>query len=139
MDFDNALKQVVASPSRNGNYLDLLCTDMKHELKQCSTEPGFSDHDAISASFEMRISATYKLKERVYWYFKNAYFYELNSSFKRVNWFVLLLQECSLEKNWKNVVRILNELIAPYVPTVNVTFSMHGQHHPRHNRRLRQK
>ena len=50
----------------------MLCSDMKHKLNQCSTEPSYNDHDAIHASFEMRVSATYKLKERVYLDFKNA-------------------------------------------------------------------
>ena len=91
LDFisDNVLKQVVTSPSRNGNYLDLLCTDMKHKLKQCSTEPGLSDYDAIRASFELRVSATCKLKECVYLDFKNANFTELNSSLMRVKWLVV--------------------------------------------------
>ena len=85
---------------------------MKHKLKQCSTEPGLSDHDAIRASFEMRVSAICKLKERVSLNFNNANFRELNSSLMRVNWLVVLPQECSLEEDWKSFLRILNELIA---------------------------
>ena len=75
---------------------------MKHKLKQCSTEPGLSDHDAIRASFKSRVSATCKLKERVYLDLKNANFRELNSSLMIVNWFVVFPQECSLEENRKN-------------------------------------
>ena len=112
---------------------------MKLKLKQCSTEHRFGDHDAIRASFDMRVSATYKPKELVYLDFKNANFSELNSFLLRVNWFVVLPHGCSLEANWKNFARILNELIAQYVPTVDVTFKVHGKRLPRHIRRLRQK
>jgi len=59
------LKQMVDSPTRGDNILDLLLTNRPSLVQSCYVTPGISDHDIILASIQSKIkyqnSNSYKI------------------------------------------------------------------------------
>ena len=49
--YDYSLKQLVDTPTRQGNILDLILTNASEHCNECTTIPGISDHEAVIARF----------------------------------------------------------------------------------------
>ena len=53
---DYSLKQLVDTPTRQGNILDLVLTNASEHCNECTTIPGISDHEAV------RVTSTFGTK-----------------------------------------------------------------------------
>ena len=49
---DYSLKQLVDTPTRQGNILDLVLTNASEHCNECTTIPGISDHEAVRVTSE---------------------------------------------------------------------------------------
>ena len=48
---DNGITQLVETPTRHDNVLDLIIINLPSKVQRISTLPGISDHDAVFAEF----------------------------------------------------------------------------------------
>jgi len=112
---DEGLKQIVKSPTRNENLLDLVMTD----ISGTETEVGgkIQDHRFVLTKLKVRVPET-KLQRREVWNFKKADWTRLKEDLSEHDWsclqtldpndgaiqFTKVLRECSLESIGKRVI-----------------------------------
>lgn len=119
---DYFLEQVVSEPTRGRNLLDLCFTTHPNQVKQCSTMPGLSDHEAVIVTFATSLHVLKQCPRKTLLYNK-ANWDSIKESVIRLFEDYLLLndqQTRSVEENWQYIKHHLSQLIDQFIP-VKVT------------------
>jgi len=117
------LEQLVSTPTRRNNILDLLLASHPDLLISCQTTPGISDHSTVVAEFSTQVKLVKKPPREIFVYHKANWdlvrermlevcerYFEINSATPRnvdENWefihehYLQVIQEL-VPKQWRN-------------------------------------
>jgi len=68
LSHNSMLEQIVTQPTRGNNILDLCFTTHPGYIEQCTTVPGFSDHDAVIVDLTNLRTSHIKHERKIYLY-----------------------------------------------------------------------
>ena len=117
---DNLLTQVVNSPTRGDNILDLVLVGDPSKVTNCEVGEHFgsSDHRVIHLEISCPVPRINFAPRKIYLYSKGDY-ESLNQDINDTDWDSLLSSD-SPEENWATYKSKYEELVDKYVPTKNV-------------------
>ena len=117
---NNSLQQLVDSPTRGDNILDLVLTNNIDMVDKITIEEPFStsDHNCVKTLFNLPSSRTNEQHRKVYLYSEGDY-PSLNEDIRDMNWAELLSSE-SIEENWTTFKSIYSDLVEKHIPSKTV-------------------
>ena len=97
---DHSLQQLVKEPTRGGNILDLLLTNVEERVNKVTVVDGLpgGDHDAVNFTVDVSVPKISKSKRRVY-NFKKANFDMFRSILGMVTWSSHIIG-VSVDEDW---------------------------------------
>ena len=112
------IEQLVTTPTRGPNILDLFFVSHPDLVTSCQTVPGISDHDSVIVEFSTQIKLMKRSPREIFLYHKANWdlireraariserYFDLNSTDER-----------SVEENWKFLHEQYLQLIDEHVP-----------------------
>lgn len=104
---DHSLEQLVKTPTRNQNILDLLLTNQTEIIQDLEVVDGLSgsDHDAISFTVESS-HPRYTPSKRLVYKFKSADFDAYRNVLSKVPWDCIRMGE-SVDDNWTKLKDVI--------------------------------
>jgi hypothetical protein len=113
---DHGLDQVIRTPTRGENILDLCLTTHPGLVEKATTTPGLSDHDAVEVLLNMKAKINKKAPRKVFMYSK-ANMKELEEDLKTFSEnFAQEHGNRSLEENWNLFKTTLTSLMDKHIP-----------------------
>ena len=115
--YDYSLKQLVDTPTRQGNILDLILTNALEHCNECTAIPGISDHEAVIARFTFcpirhkQLARTIPLYRKADWPSFNNHMIEFHAR-------IIGGGAPTLEVNqlWAEFKQAINNGISKYIP-----------------------
>jgi len=105
---DSALDQLVTTPTRENNILDLVLTTDPDLISELAIVPGMSDHEAVFFTLSL-FTQTPTRPTRVIYLYSRANFDAMNSELREFrDSFFFNLTGHSLEANWTKFKTSLN-------------------------------
>ena len=124
---DFHFEQLVTTPTRGVNILDLLFVSHPDLVTSCETSPGISDHSAIVAEVSTQVKLVKKQPREIFLYHKANWdlirermlgicerYFQLNSISQR-----------SVEENWEFVYEKCSQLVQELVPKKTIGCKFH--------------
>jgi len=87
---DHNLFQLVDSPTRNHNILDLFATNQPSLVTECITIPGISDHEAVSVLSYVKDRTQSPATRKIYLLWHKANFHPIKEKIQRFSSNLLL-------------------------------------------------
>nr|CAD2133876.1 unnamed protein product [Meloidogyne enterolobii] len=130
------LEQIVHSPTRNQNYLDLVLTADKSLASSLSVEApmGGSDHNSII--FDIKLNFKSRSKSNPRYQFNKANYSHINGILANVDWVIFFYDCIDVESCYTKFLLFLHTIIRSCVPLSNKSDSF--EHYPVHIQRLYQ-
>ena len=111
------LTQLVLSPTRNDNILDLVLTSAPLNVSNVTVGEFFSDHRSVDFNIVGNCTDAHHTRNPIPVYnFKNADFVSMRQYLLNVNWGILLNSCFSVESKWDVFCNVLNQACELYVP-----------------------
>lgn len=131
------LKQLVKSPSRNENFLDLILTKDSSIISSLSIKApfGHSDHNSITFSIKLNYKKTNSNSERKY-NFRKANYSHINQILANTDWIIFFYDYPDVESSYNKFIYFLHTIIESLVPLIKQTDSIKNL--PVHIQRLYQ-
>ena len=113
---DNLLVQMVDSPTRGSNLLDLVLVGDPSAVTKCEVGEAFgnSDHQIVTTEISCPVPRINFAPRKIYLYSKGDY-QKLNSDFQEVDW-EAKLSHPNIEENWLFIKETYNTLIEEHIP-----------------------
>ena len=121
------IEQLVTTPTRGPNILDLFFASHPDLFTSCQTAPGISDHDSVIVEFSTQINLVKRSPREIFLYHKANWdlireraariserYFDLNSTDER-----------SVEENWKFLHEQYLQLIEEHVPKKTLSTKSH--------------
>ena len=113
---DTGLTQIVKEPTRNGNILDLIITNLPNQVSRSKIIPGISDHDIVYTEFHIAPHKT-KLPPRNIPIYKNANWNSIKSELTVLyEQIIKFHQEKDVDSLWNIFKCKLHDLIKEHIP-----------------------
>ena len=121
---DGYFTQLVSTPTRNENILDIVFTNRPSLINYCKVIPGISDHEAVLTSFMTQV-VYHKGSKRKRYLWNRVDFQEMSIEMIRFTaWFTdHFCIDTPIEHLWFHIKSMLLNLIDKYVPSKMVTNS----------------
>ena len=114
---NHCLHQMVDETTRNESILDLIFTTSPDLLSKCQTVPGISDHDAVSAEYEIKACISEKEPRKVYIFNKADHKKIELDLIELQNEFYDTWRNRDVEDNWRFFKNNLLEIVNKNVPS----------------------
>nr|CAD2193607.1 unnamed protein product [Meloidogyne enterolobii] len=130
------LEQIVQSPTRNQNYLDLVLTSNTSLTSFLSVEApmGGSDHNSII--FDIKLNFQLQSKSAPRYQYNKANYQCINSILAHIDWTLFFYDCIDVESCYNKFITFLQSIIQSYVPISSGPHSI--DHFPIHIQRLDQ-
>ena len=122
MSADCFFTQLVNSPTRNRNILDLFFTNRPLLTNSCSTKPGIGDHDTVLVSIHIKSPMPVKPHRKVYLW-NRVNFDEVRSKFTNLSQEFINHHtiDTPIEDLWNSLCHILKSVLNECVPSKIIT------------------
>ena len=118
----NHLEQMVLEPTRQNSILDLVFTNQPSTIRSIDTEPGISDHNAITGQIDLELRINRK-KPRVIHTFARGDIQGLRDEVEKVCTEEILphIWARSVEENYEELLRCLTSAQANNIPVKHIS------------------
>ena len=118
MSADCYFTQLVNSPTRGNNILDLFFTNRPTFIKSCSIEPGISDHDILLVSICTSVFKPIQTCRKLYLW-NRANFDEMRAKFTNLSrdFFDHFTIDTPIEDTWDSLCNLLKTVLNEFVPS----------------------
>ena len=114
---DLGLEQLVTSPTRVHNILDLVITNSPQYVQSIEVCEGISDHSIVVCDFHLKLKIKQKKKRKVFCYGR-ADFDIINSKLtEEYTTYIVGFHDRSVEENWRLFSDTVQSVVLEYVPS----------------------
>ncbi len=110
------LEQLISSPTRNNNILDLLLSNRPGLVPSISVSPPFLPSDHSMLQFEVAISQGSTRQRKTYRDFRKGDYESFNVYLSQIDWRGILRPHSTIQTMWETLVCIVHEAIEVFIP-----------------------